>query len=137
MPLGSLRDRSMTTDPKESVREQVSRRSRLVRGSIVRRAPAEGRRSAHERGRRSATPPSRLDRLIAAATVDANGESEQRAAFLCMIEDSLKVPFETMVLGVRVLVERISSTADDEIVAICRRGRYHQALPILALSLPA
>jgi hypothetical protein len=41
-----------------------------------------------------------------------------------------------MVLGVRVLVERIDSTAAEEIVAICRRDRNRQALPILELPLP-
>jgi len=53
-----------------------------------------------------------------------------------MLEDSLTLPFETTVLGVGVLVERIDLTAADEIVAICRRGRNRQALPILELPLP-
>lgn len=77
-----------------------------------------------------------LDRLIATATVDAYGESEQRTGFLTMLEDSLKLPFETTVLGVGVLVERIDLTAAEEIVAICRRGGNRQALPILELPLP-
>jgi hypothetical protein len=78
----------------------------------------------------------RLDGLIASAIVDAYGESEQSTGFLTMMEDSLKLPFETVVLGVRVLVERIDLTAAEEIVAICRRGRNRQALPILELPLP-
>ena len=53
-----------------------------------------------------------------------------------MLEGSLKLPFETTVLGVGVLVERIDLTAAEEIVAICRRGRNRQALPILELPLP-
>ena len=53
-----------------------------------------------------------------------------------MLEDSLKLPFETMVLGVGVVVERIDQTAAEEIVVICRRGRNRQALPILELPLP-
>ncbi len=53
-----------------------------------------------------------------------------------MLEDRLKLPFETMVLGVGVLVERIDLTAAEEIVAVCRRGRNRQALPILELPLP-
>jgi len=77
-----------------------------------------------------------MDRLIAAATVDAFGESEQRTGFLTMIEDRLKLPFEIMVLGVPVLVERIDLTETEEIVAICRRGRSRQAVPILELPLP-
>ena len=86
--------------------------------------------------RRQAPSAARLDRLIAAATVDAYGESEQRTGFLTMIEDSLELPFETMVLGVPVLVERIDLTEAEEIVAICRRGRNRLAVPILALPLP-
>jgi hypothetical protein len=56
--------------------------------------------------------------------------------FLTMLEEGLKLPFETTVLGVRVLVERIDLNAAQEIVAICRRGRNRQALPILQLPLP-
>ena len=78
----------------------------------------------------------RLDRLIAAATVDAYDESEQRTGLLTMIEDRLKLPFETVVLGVRVLVERIDFSEADVLVAICRRGRNRQAVPILELPLP-
>jgi hypothetical protein len=39
-----------------------------------------------------------------------------------MIEDNLAVPFETMVFGTMVVVERIDLTDRDDIVAICRRG---------------
>ena len=88
------------------------------------------------RSRRLAFLPARLDDLIAAATEDAYGESEQRTGFLTMLEDRLKLPFETMVLGVTVLVERIDLTKAEEIVAICRRGRDRQAIPILQLPLP-
>ncbi len=79
----------------------------------------------------------RLDRLIAAATVDAYGDSEQRTGFLTMLEENLKLPFETIVLGVTVRVARIDLTEAEEIVAICHRGRNRQALPILDLPLPS
>ena len=88
------------------------------------------------RSRRLAFLPTRLDDLIAAATVDAYGESEQRTGFFTVLGDRLKLPFETMVLGVTVLVERIDLTEAEEIVAICRRGREQQAIPILELPLP-
>ncbi|MGH2608349.1 MAG: calcium-binding protein [Tepidiformaceae bacterium] len=88
-------------------------------------------------GRRGRTLSSaQLDRLIAAATVDAYGESEQRTGFLTMMEDNLKLPFKTMLLGVPVLVERVDLSEADEVVAICRRGRSLQAVPILELPLP-
>jgi hypothetical protein len=77
-----------------------------------------------------------LDRLIAAATVDAYGESEQRTGFLTMLEEHLELPFETLVLGAPVRVERIDLTEADEIVAICRRGKNRQRVPILDLPLP-
>jgi hypothetical protein len=104
---------------------------------MVVRTPMTGipRRSAAAR-RRQAPSTARLDRLIVAATVDAYGESEQRTGFLTMIEDNLKLPFETTVLGVPVLVERIDLAEAEEIVAICRRGRIRQAVPILTLPLP-
>lgn len=78
----------------------------------------------------------RLDRLIAGAIVDAYGEDEQRTAFLTMLEDNLGLPFETVVLGVSVVVEKIDLSEAEEIVAICRRAKVRQAIPILALSLP-
>jgi hypothetical protein len=74
--------------------------------------------------------------MIEEATVDAYGESEQRAGFYTMMEDGLALPFETQVLGVEVTVERIDLTSADEIVAICTRGRARQAIPILELPLP-
>jgi len=74
--------------------------------------------------------------MIEAATVDAYGESEQAAGWFTMIEENLAVPFETRVLGVEVTIERIALNASEQIVAICRRGRDRQALPILDLPLP-
>lgn len=77
-----------------------------------------------------------LERLIEEATVDAYNESERRVGFLTMIEEKLDLPFTTHVLGVEISVERIDMTPADEIVAICRRGRKRQAIPILELPLP-
>lgn len=84
-------------------------------------------------------PPSkpRLKQLITEAIVDAYGESEQRVGFLTMLEESLTLPFETDVLGVRVTVERIDLTDAEEIVAICRHGRNRHAVPVLQLPLPS
>jgi hypothetical protein len=78
----------------------------------------------------------KLRRLIEEATVDAYTESEQLVGFLTAIEDNLALPFVTSVLGVEASVERIDLTDADEIVAICRRGRTLQAIPILELPLP-
>jgi hypothetical protein len=78
-----------------------------------------------------------LEQLIAEATVDAYGDAEQRGGLYAMLEEQLALPFVTEVLGVAVTVERIDLTPSDEIVAICRRGKTRQAIPILDLPLPA
>ena len=54
-----------------------------------------------------------------------------------MLEDHLALPFETEVLGVLVTVERIEMTDDEQIVAVCARGRSRQRIPIVDLPLPA
>lgn len=76
-----------------------------------------------------------LDALIDEAIVDANGEDEQLSGFAAMIGDNLAVPFETTVLGVPVTVEKVDETGSG-IVAVCVRGQYRQAIPILDLPLP-
>ena len=74
--------------------------------------------------------------MVEAATVDAYGESEQTTGWFTMIDENLAVPFETTVLEVPVTVERVDLNASEQVVAICRRGRNRQALPILDLPLP-
>lgn len=78
----------------------------------------------------------RLAEMFEEATVDAYGESEQLTGWFTMIDDNLAVPFETTVLGVPVTVERVDLDQSEQIVAVCRHGRYRQALPILDLPLP-
>lgn len=78
----------------------------------------------------------KLKRLIEEATVDAYNKSEQHVGFLTMIDENLALPFATQILGVEVSVERVDLNAADAIVAICRRGRTRQAIPILELPLP-
>lgn len=60
--------------------------------------------------------------MVEEAIVDVNGESEQVTGLFTMIENNLKLPFETMVLGLPVIVEKIGVTRRDEIVAVCRHG---------------
>jgi len=91
---------------------------------------------AGRRARRRPWSKAQLDELIEQATVDAYGESEQRTGFFTMLEEHLELPFDTEILGVPVTVEGIDLTRADEIVAICRRGRARQQIPILDLSLP-
>ncbi len=74
-----------------------------------------------------------LDNLIAEATVDCYNESEEITGIFTMMEENLAVPFMTTILGVEVTVERIDLNDAGEIVAVCRRGRERQRVPVLDL----
>lgn len=78
----------------------------------------------------------RLKALIEDAILDAYNESERRTGFYTMLDEHLNTPFDTQILGATATVERIDMTDDEQIVAICRRGRSRQAIPILDLPLP-
>jgi hypothetical protein len=54
------------------------------------------------------------------------------SGFAVMIEDNLEVPFETTVLGVAVMVQKVIQT-ESGIVADCVRDGHHQAISILDL----
>jgi len=75
--------------------------------------------------------------LVEEAVVDCYNESEQVVGLYTMIEDNLALPFETKVLGVPVIVERVDLTRSEEIVAVCRRAGVRQTIPILDLPLPS
>lgn len=92
-------------------------------------------RVAKSTGPRWPPSPKELDSLIEDAIVDAYGDDEQRVGFLTALQDRLDLPFDVRILGVGARVERIDEI-DDQIVAICRAGRYRQLIPILELPLP-
>ena len=73
--------------------------------------------------------------MIEDATVDAHDEEEQAVGFLTMLEENLRLPFKTIVLGVPVTVERMDLETD-EIVAVCHRGKNRQAIPLVSLAPP-
>ena len=79
----------------------------------------------------------RLDKMVEEAVVDCYDESEQAMGLYTMIEDNLSLPFETTVLGIRVMVERVHLTRREEIVAVCRRSGVRQTVPLLDLPLPS
>lgn len=93
---------------------------------------------AKGRTARKRWPPSKteLDALIEEAIVDAYGEPEQIVGFYTMLADNLATPFKTEMLGVKVTVERVDMTDDEQIVAVCARGKSRQRVPILDLPLP-
>ena len=78
----------------------------------------------------------RFAQMIDQATVDAYGEAEQITGWFTMIEENLATPFETLVLGVPITVERVDLNRQEQIVAVCRRGRTRQLLSIIDLPLP-
>ena len=78
-----------------------------------------------------------LDALIAEATVDCYDDGECVTGFYPMLEEHLALPFGTCVLGVDVTVTGLDLVEDDQIVALCSRGRWQQRIPILDLPLPA
>ena len=78
----------------------------------------------------------RLERLIEDATLDCSNESEQFTGLFEMIHEHLDIPFVTMILGVAVTVTAVDITDDDEIVAVCRRGREMLRVALLELPMP-
>jgi len=69
--------------------------------------------------------------------VDAYGESEQVTGFYTMLENDLRLPFETQILGATASVESIDITEDDHLVAVCRKGKARQRIPLSELPLPS
>jgi hypothetical protein len=79
----------------------------------------------------------RLDELVEEALVDAYGESEQATGFYTMMENDLRLPFETDILGMTVIVEAIDITEDDQLVAVCRKDKTKQRISLSELPLPS
>ncbi len=96
------------------------------------------RRRKAKRGRPRLST-ARLDRLVEEAIVDCDNESDQATGLYTLIENNLALPFESTVLGVTVIVERVDLTQRDEIVAVCRRAgaRVRQSIPIIDLPMPS
>src|SRR5437764_4762167 len=69
----------------------------------------------------------RLDELVEEALVDAYGESEQVTGFYTMMENDLRLPFETKILGMTVIVEGENILRDH--LAQERRCRLRKSLP--------
>ena len=75
----------------------------------------------------------KLNEMIEEAIVDCYNESEMACGIFTMMEENLKLPFQTTVLGVQVTVESLDQTSSDRIVAICRKGEKRQRISILDL----
>ena len=93
-------------------------------------------KSGHEEDQPARLSKARLDELVEEALVDAYGESEEVTGFYTMMENDLRLPFETKVLGMSVMVERIEITDDEQLVAVCRRDKTRQRISLAELPLP-
>ena len=78
-----------------------------------------------------------FDVMAEEATADCHDESEATGGWFNMIEENLKVPFETQLLGMPVTVESVGIDRRNEIVAVCCRGKHRQAIPIQHLPIPS
>jgi hypothetical protein len=54
-----------------------------------------------------------------------------------MLENDLRLPFETQILGVTASVESVDITGDDQLVAVCRKGKTEQRISLSELPLPS
>jgi hypothetical protein len=97
---------------------------------------AASKKTRKPTGRGNGPSEAKLDEMIEEAIVDAYGESEQVLGFYTMLEDKLALPFKTELLGAEVTVERIDLSDDDQIVAVCSRGKAKQRVPLIDLPLP-
>lgn len=77
-----------------------------------------------------------LKGLIADATLDCYGESEEATGFLTALDENLSVPFKATILGIEVIVEKLDMDSRDNIVAVCRTNHGKQAVRLVDLSLP-
>ncbi len=66
--------------------------------------------------------------MIAAATVNRYDDSECVTGFSTMLDERLAMPFQACVWGVDVTVTGIDVADDDQIVAVCARGRWRQRI---------
>lgn len=78
----------------------------------------------------------RLNELLEEATVDCCNEREKPCGLFTTIQDDLRVPLETGILGVPVTAERVD-LAHNDIRAVCKRGRARQRVSHLDLALPS
>ena len=94
------------------------------------------RKKPREKAPKTRWKKSRLEDLIHRAVVDATDEEEEQMGFFIAIEDHVRFPFRTTVLGVEVSVRGVEVDEADEIVAVCTHERERQTVPLLDLPLP-
>ena len=98
--------------------------------------PAGKRVVATRRRKAPAADQARLDALIEEAIVDAHDHEEQAMGFMACLDEQVRVPFTTVVLGRTVTVTGFTDSADGAVVAVCKAGRATQLISVLNLPLP-
>ena len=73
--------------------------------------------------------------MIEEATVDCYDDIEAETGFFTMIEENLRLPFMTNVLGVDVTVVALEQN-DKGVYAVCKHKNKTQRIPITELPLP-
>jgi hypothetical protein len=79
----------------------------------------------------------KLTAMIEEACIDAYGDEEQLTGLYTMIEENLRLPFDTEVLGMSVKVVSVEMTDSGRIAAICERGGRRQRVLLEDLPLPS
>ncbi|GAB3237242.1 hypothetical protein GCM10027447_36250 [Glycomyces halotolerans] len=74
--------------------------------------------------------------MIESALVDTWNQDEELSAWLAVLEDEVGLPFSTSILGVEIAVTGLGLGGPGCIVAVCKRGRYRQRVPLTDLPLP-
>jgi hypothetical protein len=77
-----------------------------------------------------------LQALIEECTVDCYNDDEQLTGIFTKLEEHLEMPFQTVVLGATVAVERLDLRAAGDIVAICSGNETRQPISLRDLPLP-
>ena len=129
------------SDPWDKIIESKLLHSTSEFGRGTRVAYGDGmgtkRQREHSAGQQPRLSKARLDELVEEALVDAYGESEQVTGFYTMMENDLRLPFETEILGMTVIVEGIDITEDDQLVAVCLKDKTKQRISLSELPLPS
>jgi len=107
---------------------RMTKHSKTNRPKAAKKTPAPSRPSRPSNAE--------LDLIIEDALTDAYDEYEQISGFFCVLEDKVPLPFETTLLGITVTVTDLDYT-DDAVLAVVRRGKQKQKIPLETLPLPS
>lgn len=75
--------------------------------------------------------------MIEEATVDCYDEEEAAVGIFTMVEENLRLPFQTTVLGQEASVIEIEQGSRGAIYAVCKHKTARQRIPLEDLPLPS